>query len=167
MIAVPQQVVPLEALNFWLAVLGIVLALGSLTWQIVSWRLGGPRVKARIQNMVMVSPVDGPTPVVEVTAINKGRAAINITMWGFTLPALKDKGNEAILVMPPIGDPFFGPPLPFRLEGHSSGSWRMGVEGIRTGFEQSSTPLDIAIQGWVTLATGKRVKSNGTVRLPA
>ncbi len=65
--------------------LGVLLALASLVWQVISWRLSGSVVKVRASAAIL-GTLPTTTEAAVVAAVNKGRAPVSVTGWGFELP---------------------------------------------------------------------------------
>jgi hypothetical protein len=66
-----------------LASVALVVAIGTLAWQIVSWRRSGPRVKVTARPAVTA---DGGRLIV-IEAVNSGRLGTEIQGCGFDLPS--------------------------------------------------------------------------------
>jgi hypothetical protein len=116
-----------------IAVVGVVLALASLAWQAVSFRLSGSRVSVDLRpgmrhgtgtaavtspapvfpgQMEMMQSQGFTDPVLAVEVRNAGRSATNIV----NVAVLFSNGAS-------YSDMVFNPPLPFRLEGESEQTW--------------------------------------------
>lgn len=72
-------------LTLCIALLAFAVSVASLTWQIISWRRSGPRVRVR-----PTSGVGGAPPnlvwFVGIEATNSGRLGTEIQQFGFQLP---------------------------------------------------------------------------------
>lgn len=82
-----------------ISLVAICLSVISLTWQILSWRLGGSRIKASTNSFITV----GTAPdlhLLGLTATNRGRAATEVHYMALELP-----GNRSLAPMPnPVHD---------------------------------------------------------------
>jgi hypothetical protein len=136
-----------------IAVFGVVLALASLAWQAVSFRLTGSRVsvylRGGMKHMTGVSAVTTPGPV------TPGQIKM-LQNQGFTVPVLgvevKNSGrsptnivNVALLFGngASYSETVFDPPLPFRLDAESEQTWyfdRGQIETYAKGMGQIFTP---------------------------
>jgi hypothetical protein len=142
-----------------IAVLGVVLALASLAWQAVSFRLTGSRVsvylRGGMKHMSGVSAVTTPGPV------TPGQIKM-LQNQGFTVPVLavevKNSGRSPTNIVniallfgsgASYSETVFDPPLPFRLDAESEQTWyfdRGQIETYAKGLGQiftSGNPLSI------------------------
>jgi len=155
-------------ITLMLGIIGTVTGVGSLAWQVVTWRISGPVVKvtvvqhvppplwtpslladlAREADLVDFEPREQSFPVTVVTAMNTGRSPITVTGIG-----LRTRDGQDI----PAGAFREGSgKLPFRLQPGTNGSWSfltkdVKYEGWKLGIEQ----LDLT--AYVNLADGQIV----------
>ena len=66
----------LDLATLIIASVGVVLALSSLLWHILSWKLEGPRVKIRV---LSVMPIPPRPMMLAIDVRNKGRGPTTIT----------------------------------------------------------------------------------------
>jgi hypothetical protein len=146
--------------------IGLVLAVVSLTWNLVEYRLSGPRVKVNLLVGAgnaggIVSTRDTSTdrsvfvsqgftnPLVGVEVANVGRAATDVQSFtpklsnGFGYYEPEFPGN---------------PPLPHRLEAHATQTRWVPLHGVRaaafaSGDERASVYMEVQITGPRTLRT--------------
>jgi len=85
-------------LSLVLSSLAFLVALGSLVWQITSWRRSGPRLSVRARSAF--AAVGGGLIVIE--AKNAGRLATEIQTCGFDLPG----GRQIVCLYDFFGQPF-------------------------------------------------------------
>lgn len=137
-----------------LGVIGVLLALASLTWQVISWRLSGPRVKVRARVGVVGAQRERNFAAVE--ALNSGRAAVTVTQWGFLTP----DDTELVWSRSAIGST----PLPYRLEPHADGTWFAPWDELVNLAEKNGTELAKVVP-FVNLGNGKQVKGRASLRL--
>lgn len=106
-------------LTLCISVLALLVAGGSLCWQITSWRRSGPRVSVRA--LSAATPQGG---CIVIEATNSGRLSTEVTSCGFDLPGGRHIQN-------PIS--FFGAPhpLPANLAAGGSVSFHYHPEGLR------------------------------------
>ncbi len=76
------SVTGLQWFTLTVAVVGCVVGVASLAWQIVTWQYTGPRIKVASR----IGLVPGASRIWTVTATNVGRAPVQVTGWGFLLP---------------------------------------------------------------------------------
>jgi hypothetical protein len=106
-----------------LAIAALVLSLASLVWQAWTFLASGPRVKVTTANALPMYDGRGGDWMVTVEATNSGRAPCTVENWGIRLP------GDARLIT--TERPAWIPPVPHRLEPHSSVTFYMAADGIR------------------------------------
>lgn len=145
-----------ETSTLWVAVLGVVLGVASLTWHIVSFLLMAGRAKVSAQpNMVMFDPARGTqTPVLQITVRNVGRMPISVTSWTFIDPT----GRGVITINP---SPEFGPAVPHTIDPGHSEQWRVPRDGVLQALGEGDTSRSITLRPRVWLGTGKQVDGRG------
>lgn len=96
------------AIVAWLA---LIVSIGSLTWQIMSWRLAGARLDVRGDVGVTYGPL-GTSPFLCIRVTNTGRAAATVTSAGFKTPGgkflLLQEGYLKSLSLPEKVEPLGG-----------------------------------------------------------
>jgi len=161
---------------FWLAIVGLVLSVASLTWQFATFRLTGSLVRAELIHGAMGA--DGATygapgkfnvpmmaaqgyvmEVVGIEVFNRGRIGVNIARWSM------HSGKESFM---PVAEQR-GPDLPYRLEPGVSAQWFMPMDTLRKMVRINAEVLHRPnpAQCWATvqLGTGKTAKAKRTMRV--
>lgn len=146
-----------------IGVVALVASAGSLTWQIVSWRLTGSVVKVDLmagafaQGGVMVGPLANFTPehfadyprddlLFVVRATNSGRTAISVNHWNVLLSS----GFGYSLMAWGAN-----PDTPYRLEPGTNVDFRVPMHDIaRAIFASNTIGTNKTFCGTVTLGTG-------------
>lgn len=148
----------LDITTLVIALIGLVAALVSLGWQVASWLLSGPRVRAGISHgvMTMSDGSIGP-PCIAVEARNVGRAEASLVSWGLRLP---DGGT---FVPPMSPGTWWGPSLPHPLAGGHSVTWLVDIGSIVEARAQAGFD-EVDVRSVVTLGSGKKVESASTIR---
>jgi hypothetical protein len=164
----------MTAATLIVAVVGVVLAAGSLIWQAMTFVLSGPRVRVTLEaglagpGGVMVGPLEAYTidgraaleaqgyteRVVVVRAINDGRSRARVDYWLILF------GNQASFSNPL--DPR-NPELPYRLEPGESAIWLVRVadlDALQRKFVDRSAYASL-IWAVVRLGTGRESISRG------
>lgn len=131
----PDMVAVMKTATFVLAVLGSVLGIVSLGWQITSWRLSGARVRLRLEIVEhgdhrgrIASPLDEkPSPIevfryAKLTVWSTGRASVSIDAIELTHTSAGPTDFDPV--------PGRSERLPHRLEAHSSAVWEFDVSAI-------------------------------------
>lgn len=137
---------------FWIAIAGLLLAVISLTWQVVTWAYGGARVRVFLSRG-FVTYTDGQLRealITEVRNIGRGQAAI--VGWGILMP-----GGKSFVF--PNSEPGLVPPLPATLEGQHSLSFIAPEDKLLPGLLERTGSTATPVRGFVHLGTGKRVES--------
>ena len=155
---------------FWLAIVGVVLAVASLTWQFATFRLTGSLVRAELVhgcigpggatygepgkfNVAMMAAQGYVMEVVGIEVFNRGRIGVNVTRWAM------HSGKESFM---PVADQQ-GPDLPHRLEPGVSAQWFMPMDTmhkvVRVNAEVLHRPNPARCWATVQLGTGKTVKA--------
>lgn len=143
----------MEWLTLTLSIIGTVTGVGSLAWQVRTFRRGGHRVIVTVQAGMMLHDMyagKSHGPFVQVTASNVGSAPVNVASWSIRY----SDGTGAMQVA--AGE--FPPevPLPHRLEAGASVLFFMRQD--RMAAESGGKDLSGA-RAVVILATGQRVTS--------
>lgn len=107
------------------ALVGVVIASGTLTWQIVSWLRDGPRVKVKLSSAFPTYGGHLGPHHYQVTAVNVGRSPLALSGWGFELP----NGHSTFMAVPLP----FSTPLPHTLEGGHEASFYIEVAALESG----------------------------------
>ena len=159
-----------------IAIVGLVLSVVSLGWQAATFRFSGPRVRVTLSEglrgplgAMIASPSvyteagrhvvesQGYTePLLAIGVTNAGRMAVTIDRWTLRF------GNKAAFQNPT--DPR-NPPLPYRLDAHSSATWYADLEPLRllqATFSDQSVKAGRIIAS-VDLGNGTTVKSKTSV----
>jgi hypothetical protein len=106
------------------AIVGLLVALGTLAWQIISWRNEGPKVKVTTAWALPTYSGRVGDRHLCVTAVNLGRSPILLTAWGYELP------DGKTLVPPPL--PWATQP-PHTLEGGHEASFYIEAAVMANG----------------------------------
>jgi hypothetical protein len=139
-----------EIASFAIACAAFVIGGISLAWQIISWRRSGPVVVVDAHQSFPVFAGDRPGDLhTQVTARNRGRAAVTVTSWGFSLPTGENAFWNATR---------WSTSLPHRLEPHSEASWFVDTDSIKFGAAQNGVAYQ-SLRAYVTLANGKCVNA--------
>jgi hypothetical protein len=158
-----------QSVTLAIAVVGLALAVASLTWQAVTFILTGSRVKAYLRYGAhdgfggVVSAPPGASldqlaqqgfghEVLGVEVRNVGRLAVNVDK----VEAVLDNGVRYSEFAPSLG-----PSLPHRLDAQSSQSWFMPMQPTRAAIRASSQTFGHAsrmgVRVSVALGNGKVV----------
>lgn len=139
----------LAAVAVLIAALSFAVALFSLMWQIVGFRLSGVRVKATMTLAVLAHTNEYMPSILDVRAWNSGRQAVALT--GFTL---QPEGSDVRLF---VTEKFPGnPDLPHTLEPGHDVHWSFAKE-IVDGYLAEKGASAMALRGVVSLGTGTTV----------
>lgn len=145
-----------------LSSLALVLSLASLGWQAWTWLRSGPVLRVEVSNIITdagsTSAYGAGTPehYVQVTVVNRGRAAATINTWGIETP-----GGKNLFVTQPLP---FSDRLPARVEPHSSLSMHILGDELRRQAAEHRIPFH-AMRAWVRPATGKQVYAKKSIPL--
>ena len=159
LLAVPDgDPTALDITTLVIAVLGLAAALLSLGWQVASWLLSGPRVRAGISPGIatMTDGSIGP-PCIAVEARNVGRAEASVAMWGFKLP----DGGTFVPAMTP--GTWWGQSLPVTLSGGHAATWLVDIASLVEARTQAGLG-EVDVRAFVTLGSGKIV-SRSTIKV--
>lgn len=126
---------------------GLVIALTSLIWQIVSFLLSAARVKVETHVLVHDRHHPGPREEVVVVARNVGRLPVTIDAAG-----VAPVGSDRLVALGPDEDTD-------RLEVGHSLRWSGDFRGVTEPLLDSGIPPTSDFRGAVMLATGKLVTS--------
>jgi hypothetical protein len=152
-----DEVTALDFTTLVIAVAGLVAAVVSLGWQVVSWRWSGPRVHADIGLgiMTMTDGSLGPA-VVTVEGINTGRAEASIVSWAIKFP---DGGA----IVPAISQArWSGPSLPVTLPGGHSAMWQVERSWLVEARREVGLG-EIEVRAFIMLGSGTRLLSRNTI----
>jgi hypothetical protein len=133
-----------------LSITAIVVAGGSLTWQIITWRQGGAVVTVTAKQALPTYGDRVGDPHVQVTAANKGRSPVTVKNWGLRLP---DDRHLAIMEHLP-----WSAGLPHRLEPGADASWYVPTTTITEVCERSNARYQELI-AYVDLGDGRTVNA--------
>ena len=133
------------------ALFGTLVAVASLTWNIVTFLHSGPRISLEGDtNMLLIDPqAREQVPVATVTARNVGRMPCEVTSWTLLTPT---GSGLAFLRM----SPEYGPELPYTLDPGHSVSWRAPISSVVDALASEHSG-DVKLEPQVFLGTGKRV----------
>jgi hypothetical protein len=151
-----QQTTALDITTLVIAVVGLVAAVASLGWQVVSWRLTGPVVRVEIGYGIAVMAGSVGPRIVYVRAVNVGRSPAGIEGWGFRLP-----DGKTIVDMEP--EPGSGPQGPVTIDGGHAEQWRMSLDRL-VGSRQIEGYPPTRVRGMVRTHTGE-VLSKSTLEI--
>jgi hypothetical protein len=143
-----------------LAATGVVLALGSLLWQVVEWLLSGSRITVEPARVGIAATVPGSTEVIGFTVRNRGRSGTTVEMWGLLLP----DGRVMVFWTKPTG--WSNPELPHSLASGTGATWTIPLEWVRQAArEETVSPVEVRPQ--VTLGTGKKKAARRATPIPS
>lgn len=137
---------------FWIAIAGLVLAVVSLTWQVLTCAYGGARVRVSLARGYIPSPDGQLGDALIMNARNIGRGQAAIVGWGILMP-----GGKSFVF--PNPEPGLVPQLPATLEGQHSLTFLAPEDRLLPGLLEHTGSLATPIRGFVHLGTGKRVES--------
>ncbi|MGH2754172.1 MAG: hypothetical protein ACRDLB_07025 [Actinomycetota bacterium] len=138
-----------------LAILGTIVALASLGWQVIQWRLSGARIKVEDAHFGFAGTEPEPTEVIGFRARNVGRTVATVDAWGFETP------DRQAIVFPRQPPQWSNPTLPHKIEPGHSATWTIPLAWIRELMQKeqlNETPLRPQIR----LGTGEDVTSKNT-----
>ena len=131
-----------------LAIIGTVLGILNLFWNMRTWRLSGPVVAVTVNNAFPTYGRDIGEHHVGINAANTGRAPVTVAGMGIELPS-----RENMLIIEPTA---FSTPLPHRLEPGSSADFYILADQVRKiARERGYSPGQL--RPWVSLADGSKV----------
>jgi hypothetical protein len=107
----------MEVTALVLGIVGAVTGLGSLAWQVITWRQGGRRVKVTATQALPVFGSGASDWYMNVTASNVGRSPVTVRGWGLRMP------DGKTMIMP--SNLSWSASLPHRLEPGADASWYM------------------------------------------
>lgn len=151
----------MDVVTLVIAVLGLVLSVASLCWQVAQHRLSGPRVRAELlwggmaHDRVVTGPLRGSleafshagvtTAIIAVKGRNHGRLPIDVT--DFTVE-IEGGGGYSLAGWRP------NPPLPHRLEAGSEVAFYVPMGQIETAVRVSGSSYRGRLRGRLDLASG-------------
>lgn len=142
---------------FVLALLALVVSVISVSWQVWTWRYGGPVVKVTTS---LGFTIDDPgLEFIVITVSNAGRSPVTVTGYGLALP---DKGGNFVPVRPlPIT-----PRLPHRLEAGADASFHLLRDEVR-GTVAKNCGGTADLRAFATLGTGQTARAKKPLRVEA
>lgn len=165
------------------AILSLVVAVSALSWQVISWRLNGGRVRAKLvhgiagRGGVVVAPVARGSSyknveqlrehgwhgaeVLGIEVTNTGRANVQVTGFAFWHPS-----SKAALSFP-AGNAL-SPQLPCFVEPGTTKAWYADLEDGRAmvrAMNAAEQTRGNTLQMRVTLGTGQAVTASGSLRV--
>lgn len=164
-----------DVLTLIVAILGLVLAVVSLAWQIAQHQLAGPRVRVRLlwgcmgNGRVATGPVEGtldafrhsgishPVFVMAVEGRNVGRMPIDVTGFGVELNGF---------ISYSLAGWQHNPALPHRLEPGSEVTFYVPLEDIQRAVDLSGGRYRGQLRGQLKLAIGTSPTSDWSVYPP-
>lgn len=151
----------MQVVTLVIAVLGLVLSVVSLWWQIVQHVLSGPRVTVELlwggmgADRVATGPVRGrldafrhagvSQPIFSVKGRNRGRKPIDVT--GFSVQ-MEGAGGYSLARWAP------NPGLPHRLDSGSEVSFYVPLEDVKHAIDMLGARYQGRLRGCLDLATG-------------
>lgn len=154
-----EDVSALDITTLVIALVGLAAALLSLGWQVASWLLSGPRVRAGISHAIMTM-TDGSLgpPCISVEARNVGRAEASVVSWGMTLP----DGKMIVPAMSP--GTWWGPSLPVTLAGGHAVTWLVDISSMVEARAQAGFG-EVNVHSVISLGSGRKEVSSGSIRV--
>jgi len=147
---------------FVVSVLALLVAGGSLAWNVIAWRRSGPQVRVRCW---FTAEPGGLT----VEAFNEGRGDAEVCEIGFRVD-LDDRRGSAVSRLELSGEA--ESPLPFTLRPQHRGEWKVAADDIwtrassmlrhpqRARATAAEWPdITIGVGGYVLLGTARLVDS--------
>ena len=151
----------MDVVTLVIAVVGLVLSVASLCWQVAQHRLSGPRVRAELlwggiaHDRAVTGPIKGTlevfrhagvdTPVIAVKGRNHGRLPIDVT--GFTVEMDGGGGYS-------LPGWRFNPSLPHRLESGSEVTFYLPLEDVERAVTVFGRVYRGRLRGRLDLAAG-------------
>jgi len=131
--------------SFVIAIVGLLLGLASLAWQVVSWVREGPRVTVWTQGVRLTTFGAGTSgPLVAVRARNVGRGDVQVNSWGLEHP----DGTGSMFQPLPEGDH-----CPMTLIAGHEAVFLAPLDQYQKGYDGHGA----GAMPWVKLATGQTV----------
>lgn len=130
-----------------LSIIGTVLGITNLCWNIFTWRMNGPHVKVKVINAF---PTYGPEigdHHLGIEAANRGRSPVTIKNVGIETPT---KANMFAIDLPSFSDK-----VPHRLEAGSTATWYLLADQVRQVCAERGFTTD-QLQAWVDLGNGSK-----------
>jgi hypothetical protein len=149
----------------WVSYAALALSAGALVVSVLAYRAGAPRLSLRAAKGPQDEfgdPIPWAAPY-ELTVVNAGRAAVSIEGFWVT-----PYGERKPLVQ--IHD-VAGPPLPYRLEAHSTASWLVDAlpparaydAAIKSGRLRPNSSWPSRFRFTVAAGNGKHTSTGATV----
>jgi len=142
-----------------LSSLALVLSMASLAWQGWTWVRSGPVLRVELSNFLTDAasvPGEGLRNFLQVTVINRGRAATTIVAWGIERP-----GGSSMVA---VHSERFSDRLPARVEPHASLTVFTPAESVRAFSERHGAPYS-SLRVWARPAAGKPVYAKKSIPL--
>lgn len=142
------------------ALLGLILAIVSLTWQVIAWRWSGARIRVTVSSLVILDDfAQLARETIQLTVRNVGRTAAHIRGWGFR------HGRTVRYATPIPGPAGSSPPsLPLRLEALHEESWCVPLSDLRGDAKEHEV---VWVRGFVRMGTGREKISLRSVPVPS
>lgn len=163
----PAEPTPFQITTLIIAVVGVVLSLGSLTWQVVQFSLTGYRVRVQLKigalgrggvasgrfsgDLEVVMSQGFQTPVVIVEATNVGRSPVTIREYSIEL------GNGFAYSEPGIPG---SATVPHRLEPGEHAAFFASMDAVAQASQvtyESNLKAPQRVRARVALSTGKAI----------
>src|SRR5437867_4494533 len=106
-----------------ISVIALVVSIASITWSAWTWLRTGPVIKVSTSNAFLAYGSQLSARHLSVNVENRGRGAATVESYGFLVP----HGGKIVGMGTPL---FTAPPLPHRLDSHSSVSWYMPFSDV-------------------------------------
>lgn len=172
----------MQAASLLVAVLGVVMAAASLTWQAASFVLTGGRPKIDLKpgalaadggSMVLVEPRQFTPdwfkntasqgfgrPIVAIEVRNVGRLPITVNRWHLA--------TRVGVTLMPIADSI-GPDLPHQINVGQSATWAVGLQEVKGVADTAGEVLGdgettAAVFGRIVLGDGRQRDTPGSIR---
>jgi hypothetical protein len=153
------NVTALDITTLVIAIVGLAAAFLSLGWQVASWWLSGPRVRAGIGYGIMTMSDGSLGPgAITVEARNVGRAETSIVSWGFRFP----DGGTIVPAMNP--GTWQGESLPVTLAGGHGVTWLVDPLLVAEG-KHAGGFGEVELRSFVSLGSGRREVSRRAIKV--
>jgi hypothetical protein len=153
------NVTALDITTLVIAIVGLAAAFLSLGWQVASWWLSGPRVRAGIGYGIMTMSDGSLGPgAITVEARNVGRAETSIVSWGFRFP----DGGTIVPIMNP--GTWQGEPLPVTLAGGHGVTWLVDPSFVAEA-RRAAGFGEAELRSFVSLGSGRREVSRKAIKV--
>jgi hypothetical protein len=140
----------MEVTTLVIAIIGAVTGIGSLAWQVVTFRQSGPVVTVTATQAMPTYGAEVGDPHVDVTARNTGRSPVTVTGWGLRFP-----DGQGMIFPNALR---WSTSLPHRLEPGANASWYWPTEEVkRASAERGVRYQDLT--AYVNLADGRTINA--------